>query len=103
MEPKFYKKQNVVKSYTKPLVLIIACVLLVYTSCRKDSSSSPSSTTSTPSSSTLSSQLAVNVAKSLSGSFGGVNLNDGVDSISVADHLGPHHACGCGNSNPLCG
>lgn len=105
MEPKFYKKQNVIKSYTKPLVLIIACMLLVYTSCRKDSSSSSSPSTSTqpPSNAALSSQLAVNVAKSLSGSFGGVNLNDGVDSVSVADHLGPHHACGCGNSNPLCG
>jgi len=103
MEPKFYKKQNVVKSYTKPLVLIIACMLLVYTSCRKDSSSSPSTSTQPPSNASLSSQIAVNVSKSLAGSFGGVNLNDGVDSVSVADHLGPHHACGCGSSNPLCG
>ena len=103
MEPKFYKKQNFVKSYTKPLVLIIACILLVYTSCRKDSSSAPSTTTPVPSNTTLTSQLALNVAKSLSGSFGGVNLNDGVDSVSVADHLGPHHACGCGSTNPLCG
>jgi hypothetical protein len=103
MEPKFYKKQNVVKSYTRPLVLIIACILLVYTSCRKDSSSAPSTSTPVPSNSALSSQIAINVAKSLSGSFGGVNLNDGVDSVSVADHLGPHHACGCGSTNPLCG
>ncbi len=103
MELKFYKKQNVIKSYTKPLVLIIACILLVYTSCRKDSSSTPSKSTQPPSNSALSSQIAVNLSKSLAGSFGGVNLNDGVDSVSVADHLGPHHACGCGSSNPLCG
>ena len=104
MEPKFYKTQNVIKSYTKPLVLIIACMLLVYTSCRKDSSSSkPSTTTQPPSNEALSSQIAVNLSQSLAGSFGGVNLNDGVDSVSVADHLGPHHACGCGSSNPLCG
>lgn len=76
---------------------MMVCVAMIYTSCRKsENAPAPSSNITT------NGQIAVNLSKSLAGSFGGVNLNDGVDSISVAGHLGPHHACSCTNPT-LCG
>jgi len=99
MEPKFYKKQNVANFCIKPILLITVCVLLVYSSCRKDTTQTPSS----PNNAAVSGQIAVNLSKSLAGNFGGLNLNDGVDSISFQQHSGPQHACTCMNSNPLCG
>jgi hypothetical protein len=100
METKIYKTKNGVKSYMKPIFPILVCVLLAYTSCRKDSVTAP--TPAKPTNAALSTQIALNLSKSLAGSFGGVNLKDGVN-VSVADHLGPHTACGCTTSNTLCG
>lgn len=100
MELKPYKTGTVVERYIKGILPIMLCVLLVYTSCRKDSTTAPS--TQAPNNSALSKQIALNLSKSLAGTFGGVNLNDGVN-VSVEDHLGPHHACGCTHGNPLCG
>jgi len=100
MELKPYKTGTVVERYIKGILPIMLCVLLVYTSCRKDSTSTPS--TQPTSNSALSKQIALNLSQSLAGTFGGVNLKDGVN-VSVEDHLGPHHACGCNQGNPLCG
>ncbi len=97
MEQQPYKKQNVKKINIKAILAMMVCVAIIYTSCRKSEyapASSPNATTT--------GQIAVNISKSLAGNFGGVNLNDGVDSISVAGHLGPHHACSCTNPT-LCG
>ena len=100
MKQNLYKSQMGAKAYIKPIIPIMLCVLMIYSSCRKDSTTAPSNQTTT--NAALSSQIALNVSKSLSGTFGGVNLNDGVN-VSVDGHLGPHYACGCTNSNPLCG
>lgn len=103
MELKPYKSGTILERYIKGILPIMLCVLLVYSSCRKDSTSTPSSQTAkTTSSSELSKQVAINLSKSLAGSFGGVNLKDGVN-VSVDGHLGPHYACGCTGKNPLCG
>jgi hypothetical protein len=99
MELKPYKTGTVAERYIKGILPIMLCVLLVYTSCRKDSTTAPS--TQTANATALNKQIALNLSKSLAGSFGGVNLNDGVN-VTVAGHLGPHHDCGCTN-NPLCG
>lgn len=101
MELKPYKTGTIVERYIKGILPIMLCVLLVYTSCRKDSITTHSP--QTPTNSALSKQIALNFSKSLAGTFGGVNLNDGVN-VSVEGHLGPHYACGCTHgSNPLCG
>ena len=99
MELKPYKT-GIVERYIKGILPIVLGILLVYTSCRKDSTTGPS--TQVPSNSALSKQIALNISKSLAGNFGGVNLKDGVN-VSVEDHLGPHYACGCNHGNPLCG
>src|ERR1041385_5276218 len=99
MELKPYKTGTVVERYIKGILPIMLCLLLVYSSCRKDSTTAPA--TQTPSNTALSKQIALGLSKSLAGTFGGVNLNDGVN-VSVEDHLGPHHACGC-THNSLCG
>ena len=101
MELKPYKSGTILERYIKGILPIMLCLLLVYTSCRKDSTTITKPQSQTTASSELSKQVAVNFSKSLAGSFGGVNLKDGVN-VSVEDHLGPHHACGC-TSNPLCG
>lgn len=98
MELKPYKTGTVVERYIKGILPIMLCVLLVYTSCRKDSTTGPSTTTT---STALNKQIALTLSKSLAGTFGGVNLKDGLN-VSVEDHLGPHQACGC-HDNPLCG
>ena len=101
MKQNLYKSQMGVKAYIKPIIPIMLCALMIYSSCRKDSVTSPSNQPT--SNEALSGQIAVNLAKSLAGTYGGVNLNDGVDSITVADHNGPQHACSCSHNNPLCG
>lgn len=103
MKPIPGKAPRAAKNYIKPLLAIMVCVLLVYTSCRKSESNllSPTkSSTDAVSTDTLVSQLAVNLAKSLSGGFGGVNVMDGVDSVSLGNHRGIQHGS---NNNSLCG
>jgi hypothetical protein len=102
MELKPYKTATVFERYIKGILPIMVCLLLVYTSCRKDSSTAPSTSTQSTSNVALSKQIAMNLSKSLAGTFGGVNMKDGVN-VSVEDHLGPHHACGCHSGNTLCG
>jgi hypothetical protein len=94
------KKQNVAININV-LLSVMVCVLMFYTSCRKaDNSPIPSTSTQAATNEALSSEIAVNVAKSLAGNFGGINLMDGVDSVSLAGHNGPHHGYGL---NSLCG
>ncbi|HVV53861.1 MAG TPA: hypothetical protein VHC47_00965 [Mucilaginibacter sp.] len=92
-----------IRTGIKPLLAIAVCATLVYSSCRKSDNApvpSGSSSSQTQSDSQLSSQIAVNVAQTLAGHFGGVNLMDGVDSVSLSNHEGPHHDLA---NNPLCG
>lgn len=102
MKKRLGKKQNVVKVYIKPLLPVVLGLMMVYSSCRKDEKApvpinAPSKTLATDS---ISGQVAVNIARSLAGSYGGVNIMDGVDSVSLSGHLGPHHAA---NTQSLCG
>ncbi len=83
------------KTNIKPLLAIMVCVLMVYSACRKvDNAPVSSQTTNTD---VLGGQIAVNLAQSLAGNFGGVNVMNGVDSASLA---GQHHAAAI---YPLCG
>ncbi|MEO6851654.1 MAG: hypothetical protein ABI203_00865 [Mucilaginibacter sp.] len=92
------KKQNAVKINAKPLLAIMVCIVLTYSACRKDTA--PSNTPQAVATPELGGQVAVNLAQSLAGNFGGVNLMDGVDSVSLAGHLGPHKLA---TVNTLCG
>jgi hypothetical protein len=88
----------------KPLFAIAVCTLLVYSSCRKsDNTPLPSTTTTTkttPDTKAIGGQVALNIAHSLYGKLGGANLMDGVDSVSLTGHMGPHHGY---NTSLLCG
>jgi len=91
------KAQNV-KSYIKPLLAIMVCLMMVYTSCRKaDNSPVPSASKTIPQD-TIGFHVALNLTKSLHGSFGGVNLMRNIDSLSLAGH---HQ--GSNSYGPLCG
>ncbi|MGZ4008960.1 MAG: hypothetical protein ACXVJV_17475 [Mucilaginibacter sp.] len=98
MEP-ISGKRNSVK--VKLLLIAVVCVAMVYSSCRKtDNAAGPSTSTKVVSTDTLSGQVALNLSSSLAGHFGGVNLMDGVDSLSLGGHNGPQHGSG---NNTLCG
>jgi len=99
------KTKNHVNINIKPLLVLMVCLALVYTSCRKTENAPTPVTTSTATNKTidnkaLSTQLALNMANSLAGKLGGANLMDGADSVSLTGHQGPHHGY---NSNALCG
>jgi hypothetical protein len=84
------KTQNSVKSYIKPLLAIMVCLTMVYTSCRKaENNPAPSVTKTTDKvipQDTLGFHVALNLTKSLHGTFGGVNLMHNIDSLSLAGH-----------------
>lgn len=89
------------KTFIKLIFPIMAGVLLLYSSCRKvDNAPVKPTPNKVAGTDTLSGQIALNVAQSLAGNFGGVNLMDGVDSVSLSDHDGPHHGF---NNKALCG
>lgn len=100
MERRPYKKTIAFKS----LMLVVACAAVLWSSCRKDASvPAPSkTTTNTPpqSMATFSNQLVVNLAKSIAGTNGGVNLMGGVDTVNIR---GARSLCNCYNTQPLCG
>lgn len=100
MKPEFYKKQNATNFCIKPLLPIIVCFMMVYTSCRKTEVVTSPTAAQTSSDEAVSSQIALNLTQSLAGTYGGVNVHDGVDSVSLSDHTGPKHGY---NANPLCG
>jgi hypothetical protein len=75
--------------FTLPFALFF---MMVYTSCRKAEKAPASTSITAAVNDTAASQIAVNLASSLNGSYGGSNANDAVDSISFDDnHDGPHH------------
>lgn len=95
------KNQNVVKFNIKPFLPIVFCVLMVYSSCRKaDNSMAPKTSTKSIATDTIGGQIAVNIGKSLAGTFGGVNIMSSTDSVSVTGHKGPQKGY---NANALCG
>jgi hypothetical protein len=98
------KTQNSVTPYIKPLLAIMVCLMMVYTSCRKAENapvpSAANAAVKTIPQDTLGFHVAINLSKSLAGGFGGVNLMHSVDSLSLAGHQGPHTGY---NSIPLCG
>ncbi|MBS1527630.1 MAG: hypothetical protein JST19_18430 [Bacteroidetes bacterium] len=90
---------NKTKIYTKPFLVIGLCIAMAYTSCRK-TENSPQPASANMNYAEIGSQIARNLSQSVSGGFGGVNLMDGVDSVSFSGHYGPHHDL---NANLLCG
>lgn len=95
------KKQSALKINAKPFLAIMVCLALAYSSCRKtENAPAPSAVTQSSDLEAQSGQIAVNLAQSLAGQFGGVNLMDGVDSVSLINHAGPQHGV---NKNALCG
>ncbi|HWD88948.1 MAG TPA: hypothetical protein VG367_12525 [Mucilaginibacter sp.] len=101
------KKQNVTKTFTKLALPMLACAVMLYSSCRKNENApapvnktAQTNSTTTPTNSDLSKAIAINLAHSIGGAYGGVNLTTGVDSLSLASHLGPHNDF---ESPALCG
>jgi hypothetical protein len=100
MKQNFTKKQGV-KNYSKFILPILVCVAMVYTSCRKVETTAPSNAAAQAASNeAVSSQIAVNLAQSLAGSYGGVNVHDRVDSVSLSAHNEPKQVF---NPSALCG
>jgi hypothetical protein len=87
------------KIFAKPFLLIALGIAVIYTSCRK-TENSPQPAATQVNDAQISGQIALNLAQSLAGNFGGVNLMDGIDSVSLSGHLGPHHDL---SQNALCG
>ncbi|GAA4103316.1 hypothetical protein [Mucilaginibacter panaciglaebae] len=86
------------KTTLKYLSLLLA-VSLCYAACKK-TESSPSKSPFNPAD--FSRQLAVNLYKSLSGQYGGADINDGIKApsgITAPNHKGP----GTNTINPYCG
>ena len=81
----------------KLLLAVMICLTVVYSSCRKSENKPASSAVDIKA---QSGQIALNLAQSLAGNFGGVNIMDGVDSVSLTGHQGPHHGY---NADALCG
>ncbi|HZY38832.1 MAG TPA: hypothetical protein VFE53_19365 [Mucilaginibacter sp.] len=92
------------KPYLKLVVPAAMLLTIVYSSCQKAEkapASNANQTSATAVNDVAASQIAVNLASSLDGAYGGSNANDGVDSVSFDDnHDGPHHGK---PGNPLCG
>lgn len=93
------KKQNVTKMLTKLALLLAACTVMLYTSCRKTENApapinktgqTTSDASTPPSNADLSKEIASNLAHSVGGAYGGTNLTTSIDSLSLAGHLGPH-------------
>src|SRR5579863_3941274 len=99
-------KQKTTKVITNLLLPVMACAVMLYSSCRKNESapvpSKTAQTTSTtkPTNDALSKQIIANLAQAIGGMHGGVNLMNGIDSLSLAGHLGPHKGY---NGALLCG
>ncbi|MBS1532584.1 MAG: hypothetical protein JSU01_19930 [Bacteroidetes bacterium] len=101
MERKPEKTQKVTRTFTKLALPLLACAVMLYTSCRKTENApapvNKAGQTTTPTNAALAKQIAMNLAHSVSGRFGGINLMGGMNSLS----LGQHNA---GLENPLlCG
>ncbi len=77
--------------------VLLAGTVLFYTACKKGGSDlKPAPTTSNEQ--TASGQIAVNLAQSLAGSYGGVSLNDGVNAPGFASKSSSFHSLNSFNS-----
>jgi len=100
-------KKTSLKNQTiaKPILLLAFCASVIWSSCRKDEkipapTNTKTTTTTTASMATLSNQIANNLAHSLAGKSGGVNLMGGIDTVTFR---GARNLCSCYNNMPLCG
>src|SRR3569832_1254540 len=104
MEQKPDKKQKTVKTFTKLALPVLACVVMLYTSCRKtDIAPAPGkktvqtqASTNAPANDELARQVVSNLAHSLSGSYGGASMMKGIDSLNLAGHKGLESSLLCG-------
>ena len=72
------------KLYSKITLPVLVGMMIIYTSCNKLPAVKPAPQTQAISADFISSQVAMGFTNTVSGSYGGVNLNAGVDSIAVA-------------------
>ncbi|MDR3694347.1 hypothetical protein [Mucilaginibacter sp.] len=84
-------------------LILLSGMALLYTSCKKDAAKQNTtqnqSTAASPD--VISQQVAANLAKSLAGTYGGVNLSNGLSAPSVIQSDFGHQ--GGSTPNPLCG
>jgi hypothetical protein len=78
MEQKPEKKQKTVKIFTKLALPMLACAVMLYSSCRKSDMVAPATkpaqaTATKPSNDALTKQIVANLAHSLGGTYGGAN------------------------------
>jgi hypothetical protein len=62
----------------KITIAVLISIVVFYTACKKSENKSTAATTSTTDYKALSSQIASGLYKSLTGSYGGININDGI-------------------------
>ncbi len=88
------------KLYSKITLPVLVGMMIIYTSCNKLPAVKPAPQTQAISADFISSQVAMGFTNTVSGSYGGVNLNAGVDSIALSNYQGPQHSS---NQDLLCG
>jgi hypothetical protein len=96
METKFYKKQNA-KVCIKYFLPVMAFLMLVYSSCQKvETKVTPVTGSTTTTNQAISGQIALNLAKSLAGQTGGLNVHSDINSVSLGGHkyYNPSALCG---------
>src|SRR3569833_2465230 len=77
------KKQTVTKTFTKLALPLMACAVMLYSSCRKSDMVAPSVTTTQttkttkPSNDALTKQIVADLARSLGGACGGASARGG--------------------------
>jgi hypothetical protein len=89
----------------KGTLVLLTGVVLSYTACKKsdNSAASNSSSSSTVSQDVAGGQIAVNLAQSLAGTYGGVSVNDGINTPSVATANTSGRAVNSLKSSSVCG
>jgi hypothetical protein len=88
----------IMKHATKYLLAIMIVLTGLYASCKKEQTGT--SAADTLNAADLSRQIAVSLYKSLSGQYGGANINDGIKApLSIAPGKGPR----ANSANPYCG
>jgi hypothetical protein len=79
--------------------VLMVCVLLVYTSCKKTQVITTSTTTSTSANTDVAKQIALNFYKALTGGYNGMNINNGIQANMTTNNN--NHVLN--SINPLCG
>lgn len=88
-------KQPAVKLF----VTLLACSLLVYTSCKKTDIATTTGSSSDGASDDVAKQIGMNFYKALTGGYNGMNINNG---INASFNVNNNHKTNS-NKNPLCG